>query len=275
MNIYYFSGTGNSLMVAKNIAEKLNSKAIPIASIINGKYLVNINEGFGIVFPRYYGSEIGIPIIVKKFINVLINIKSTYIFAICTYGGGFGNALQMVDSLLKERGGKLSDGYGIHMPQNAFNKPWVNNKKLIEKCNKKIEIICSNVGKERIQKYENPKLFFTAFVKLINPIIKPMIIKSIANCANMDSTEPFEKIVKNADNAFYTNDQCNGCEICKKICPVSNIIMENKKPKWMHKCENCLACYNWCPKKAILTGIAETKYYYRNPNVELSDFLDK
>jgi len=39
----------------------------------------------------------------------------------------------------------------------------------------------------------------------------------------------------------------------------------------LHGCENCLACYNWCPTNAIHGGIAKSGYRYRHPDVRTRD----
>jgi len=58
------------------------------------------------------------------------------------------------------------------------------------------------------------------------------------------------------------------------VCPVGNIRMENKKPVWQHKCEQCLACLHWCPEEAIQCGRrTEGRKRYRNPEVNVKDFM--
>ncbi|BDZ67069.1 hypothetical protein [Methanobacterium ferruginis] len=48
--IYYFSGTGNSLAVARDIARKMDGKLIPIASVVNSGPIVTDTDVIGIVF---------------------------------------------------------------------------------------------------------------------------------------------------------------------------------------------------------------------------------
>ncbi|MEA1883401.1 MAG: EFR1 family ferrodoxin [Thermotogota bacterium] len=52
--------------------------------------------------------------------------------------------------------------------------------------------------------------------------------------------------------AYTANENCNGCAICEKICPVHNIHMENGKPIWGDHCANCFACLQWCPQQLLL-----------------------
>ena len=62
--------------------------------------------------------------------------------------------------------------------------------------------------------------------------------------------------------------------LVRRVCPVNNIIITDKKPIWQHHCENCLACYNWCPVKAIRGGIAAKNYYYRRPEIKIAEMID-
>ena len=45
--IYYFSGTGNSFAVARDIAESINVKLIPVASVLN-KGIIEWNNSYPI-----------------------------------------------------------------------------------------------------------------------------------------------------------------------------------------------------------------------------------
>ena len=83
-----------------------------------------------------------------------------------------------------------------------------------------------------------------------------------------------EEIICLLDKSFKVNEKCNGCGICSQICPVNNIKMINNKPKWLNHCETCLACYHWCPNRAIKGGVAPTnEYYYHHPDVKISDIM--
>ena len=72
--IYYFSGTGNSLKVAKDIATQLDDTEI--IQICKGNMEINntISNKIGIIFPVYVS---GMPLLVKEFIEKLKIPKAT------------------------------------------------------------------------------------------------------------------------------------------------------------------------------------------------------
>jgi MinD superfamily P-loop ATPase len=82
-----------------------------------------------------------------------------------------------------------------------------------------------------------------------------------------------DELIRLNDTSFRVVETCNGCGTCVKVCPVKNIVLTDKKPFWQHHCENCLACYNWCPIKAIRGGIAAKNYYYRRPEIKITEIM--
>jgi ferredoxin len=61
----------------------------------------------------------------------------------------------------------------------------------------------------------------------------------------------FEDLIYSAEKSFQLNHNCIGCGIFVQVCPVENIKIVNNEPTWLHKCETCYACYEWCPNEAI------------------------
>jgi Pyruvate/2-oxoacid:ferredoxin oxidoreductase delta subunit len=45
-------------------------------------------------------------------------------------------------------------------------------------------------------------------------------------------------------------DECDGCGICEKLCPVGNITMDDL-PRFGGACQSCMRCISFCPKGAI------------------------
>jgi ferredoxin len=267
VTIYYFSGTGNSYIVARDLAELLGGKLLPMATEVKKEAVEPKTDAVGIVFPVYYGD---LPLIVRRFVQKVSCIHGAHIFAVSTYGGGRGESHLRVKKLLHERGLELAAGYSVHMPQNAFKKSWEKPQKLFEKWGRKRVSIASAV-EERKQGLFVLDIFVHLLTFPIYMLLKPLYKGSFARLVNKTPDCPIEELIPLMDTTFYTNEHCNGCGICAKVCPVDNITMVGDKPEWHHHCENCIACYNFCPQQAIETDIAQYHYYYRHPDVSLSD----
>jgi ferredoxin len=260
--IVYLSGTGNSLIVAKQLAEKLNANLIPIASVINRKTVVVDADVLGIVFPTYHATfgECGIPFIVQRFATRLSGIEDKYIFAVCTHGGVPGSTIQNFSEIIRRNGGTLAAGFTIRMSisYSTFDKIRyalfhqdlpieidVGGRKhaiLYENCKKTVAEIAETVGNQRTTKLERPKGFFHLFVSVLFKLSRKLAVSRYKSLSGM-KTDNFEYLIRNADKTLMVGDECNGCGACAKVCPVGNIILNNNRPEWQHNCESCYACF--------------------------------
>lgn len=282
VEIYYFTGTGNSLAVARDIAEKTNGKLISIASLENRETIETDADSIGIVFPIYYDPYGGVPLIVRKFIAKLQNIDSKYIFAVCTYGSGAFSSLKFLNKLIESQGGKLAAGVMVNMPNNMGGSTLNNEQKqqkMFHVWKENIKGIYEHVNTRKEGKFYLPnamvgkifvliKLFFTPLMFLF----KPLTLRRLRKYSDLKS-QFYENLLPFMDNSFYTNDECIGCSNCSRICPVGNIKMIKDKPEWQHRCEFCIACFHWCPKGAIESSELTKTVHYHHPDVKISDML--
>lgn len=78
----------------------------------------------------------------------------------------------------------------------------------------------------------------------------------------------FRENVHQSDKNFYADDNCTSCGICEDVCPVNNIIIIDNKPEWQHRCQQCLACINYCPEQSIqFSDITLTRGRYHHPEI--------
>jgi formate hydrogenlyase subunit 6/NADH:ubiquinone oxidoreductase subunit I len=49
--------------------------------------------------------------------------------------------------------------------------------------------------------------------------------------------------------------------------------MNDNKPVWMHHCEMCFACDEWCPRQAIQHWGRAAGIKYRHPEIKISDMF--
>ncbi|MCX7921100.1 MAG: EFR1 family ferrodoxin [Clostridia bacterium] len=250
--LYYFSGTGNSYIIAKEIQKRLgNCELTAITSIWNLDNIAAMAENIGFIFPLYC---MGMPKVVLDFIRKIDLNNAKYIFTVVTRGGkGYqGGALKQTREVLMKKGKKLSSGFYIRMPDNYIPllkvPPKEQQKIMFKEAAKKVEKISELISKkEAIMEKE-----YTAFAA-------PLLYK------------PFIKRVSQIDKGFHVTEKCNSCGMCEKVCHFNNIKMVEGKPKWQHNCQFCLACINYCPKKAMeYKKGSKGKERYNHPDVTIN-----
>ncbi|MDY6865602.1 MAG: EFR1 family ferrodoxin [Halobacteriota archaeon] len=267
--IYFFTGTGNSLWLAQIIKKNILSKMVPIPSTLNNESIYIQEEVIGIVTPVYYGD---LPNIVKGFLNKLKNIENKYIFLVVNYGGGAGVSVSTAKKLIKKNGGNISAVYSIHMPQNAFFKHFENYQRLYSEAEELLKPINAITEKRKNGRFTTSRVM-DIMQEIIFRLLKSQYKKHLIKLSALEKNAKVEEAIYKADRTFSINKKCNGCGTCQEICPVNNIKIINEKPQWQNRCENCLACYNWCPQKAIYGPLVEHNYYYHHPMIKMKDLL--
>ena len=260
--ILYFSGSGNSLQIAKDISSEFGTFDLLNMGSFSKEEKIEVKaKTIGIIFPVYYAR---MPLIVESVAKKLEISHDTYVFGIANHGGAPANVLIKLDNKLKLNGVGLNSGFLIHMPANNVLGY---NPKAIEKHNKtfakekeKIREISTIIREKRNQKCEASKL-------IIDRGIDKLFSKA---------TDKIMRKLHEKDSEFWVKNNCNSCGICEEICPVNNIELKDNKPIWKHKCEQCTACIQYCPEKAIQFGTKTiNRNRYKNPNVSLNEMIVK
>ena len=273
VEVYYFSGTGNSLFVARQIVERINGKLISIPSVIKEEHIRTEADVVGIVFPVYYATnDCGIPRIISRFVSKLESLNSKYIFAVCTSGSMPGTTLENLSKLIASKGGTLAAGFIIKMNDESLSKE-KQDKKLTEQ-KEKLDAVCKYVLARKRGKLETRgTLRKIVLAPVLYLAIKPLFSRRYRKLSGSAGL-PFSELVPLADRSFRVDAKCVGCGICAQVCPVDNIRLVEDRPLWQHHCETCLACYSWCPKAAIGGDIVSYNTRYHHPTVKLADMLN-
>ncbi|MDL2261333.1 EFR1 family ferrodoxin [Methanimicrococcus sp. OttesenSCG-928-J09] len=286
--IYYFSATGNSLQIARKLAESLpNSELIPITPDLaaelqaaaeasdsskgdssdgfdnsnNSNQSAGSNEtsnavpeSVGIVFPVYMFKP---PRIVLEFLRKMP--KADYIYAVATCGMMPGKPLTVIKNIMLKQGMALSAGYVIPLVSNFIVLPKTKSKASVEKAFKKAEAKTQQIG-QNVQKK-------TAHFDKETPDI---IAKPVAWLG----FNPMYRKIPELDKKFSVNSRCNKCGTCRDVCPVQNVKITAELPVFLHHCEMCFACINWCPQKAInWTPLTKGKQRYQCTGVSKEDVI--
>ncbi len=211
-------------------------------------------DRIGLVFPVYGW---GPPRLVERFVRKLNAAPGATIFAVVTYAGNQGDTLGILRRMLQKRGLDLDAGWGVKMPENyppMGGAPEPEKQREINgEAAEKIAQIVSALKTSPCGAIEQSIWLWRLLSKLIYP--------------------GFRRFVPRADRWFRADENCNGCEICAKACPVGNIEMVNGKPTWKGHCEQCFACLHWCPKEAVQYVRSKGQPRYHHPDSTLSDFL--
>jgi len=253
--VYYFSGTGNSLAVAKNIASVLRPcDLVPVPLVLkNPSLFENDDERIGIVTPLYF---FGLPNIVTRFLKKAAFTKAKYIFLIVTSGFPFGVAAADANALLKAKGQELSYARHLSMPDNylpIYNLPPERVERVLKRARPHLAAVVSDLVMRRKHDLNRPA------ARLQEALFAPP--------ARWWHRTNFASLPAD-DRNFTVGNSCSSCGICQKVCPADNISFDGKRPAWQHHCEQCLACLHFCPKEAIEFGRRTWgKHRYHHPSV--------
>ncbi|MCB2288169.1 EFR1 family ferrodoxin [Clostridium sp. CS001] len=261
--IFYFSGTGNSLYIAKTLAKSHNEDLNSISAAMkipkeNYEYTLKENEIIGIIYPVYAWAP---PKQVIEFVKnlKLINYNNNYIFTVATCGANVGNTVKVIDKALKINNVHLNSGFSVVMPNNYIIAGDVDTKKIenIKLLDSKHTINTINdTIKKRLDNFYQIKRGFLPAV--MTSIVNPLFSKNSLNT-----------------KSFHVNEKCNGCGLCEKICNTGTIKVK-EKPIWGNKCSQCLSCIHLCPTGAIQHGKStQKKGRYMNPKIKVQDMIIK
>jgi len=237
--ILWFSGTGNSAYVARELAHQLDCEArfIPRtdASSITPEAGVK-GPPLIFVFPVY---SWGVPPIVLEFICSMPRGEGRQIYCLMTCGDETGLAPRMFRRHAGLRGWRVAGIWSVIMPNTYVflpgfdvDSPQVEERKLTAVDSRIYEISQAIRKSHQGDDYISGSLawFKTA---LIYPLFKRWgIIRS----------------------GWWHTAECTGCGICAKVCPVQNIKIMDGKPIYSDRCTSCLSCYHHCPQRAIRYG---------------------
>ena len=267
--ILYFSGTGNSLAIARKIAEAINDQVLPLTEAVQ-QDLTN-EKRIGLVFPTY---DFNMPPAVRTLVPQLKISKEAYVFAVTTCGAQAGNSLWTLRRLLRQKGIELAYAHKIRVPDNsaiAFGRNPNEQAWKFERFAFRLDRIIADI---RTQKHER----HFAWWSLAGGIMGWSFLEN-------GMLRTFHPVVN--------EDKCTGCKTCARVCPMSNIsLLENTDRSQVdlrvqntdkpvahigENCTICLGCVHACPQQAISVNGREAlkERQYRHPDIKLKDLIKR
>ena len=260
--VLYFTGTGNCLYVARQLAGK-EGEILSIPQLMRKKQFEIEADEIGLVYPIYGHMP---PYMVREFIKKA-QLKAEYKFAVLTYGMRKCNAVEIWDGISRKAGNVFDYIGTIVMVDNWLPNFDMNEQMKIDKhIPENLAKITSDLSNRR--RWHEP--------------VTQEEREQHEGFMNLSGLDPEVGFLMKADRSFRVTDDCIHCGICTYVCPRGNYQLTGQGVKMQGDCEFCFACIQNCPQRAIQFKKNEDGTWpdgseknpnarYRNENVSLME----
>ena len=248
--IFCYSGSGNCLDLAKNVAKGLGDTDIIMMRKAPVVTDVRDAQRVGFIVPCYGG---GLPGDVEEFLEYIRISPDAYTFAVGQYAGYLGCGLYKIDKHFK-----LDLWKGLSHQCSCI---WLFPHQLM------LPPVTPAMAQKRSERMAK---------KLVKSILAGEKSKKSPPKMGLNQLESkvWPKLAAGKAKKFAVTDACIGCHQCEKLCPKSNIRFVDGKPTFGTDCIQCLSCLQYCPKEAItLTEKSVKREHYHNPNVTAQELM--
>lgn len=228
--IAYFSGTGNSRLVARMLGELTGDETVSIPDMVRkGKKSLESNRPIVIVSPIYAWK---VPRFVEEFIENTEFTGSSMVYFVMTCAGDAGFNSKYVENLCNRKGLEFMGEVDLTMPDNYI---LMENPPSKEESERIVRNIVPTVRETAQHISDGERISNKCLLGMFKTyILNPMFYKFYIGC-----------------DGFHVTKGCDGCGRCVSDCPTGCIVMKDGRPSWSGNCIQCLACINRCPMKAI------------------------
>lgn len=238
--IYYFSGTGNSLTAARELQTQLpGAELIPLVHLVKSGQPLSGGETVGIVFPVHHCT---VPGVVLDFLKLINLSRTKYIFAVATCCGCPNRpVIGKLGRVLRKQGKGLDAFLLLNMPSNdpKFANWQAASAEELSRLEEDMRVRLEQLG-EKITAGE-------AYLPDDHPVLVPMqpFLEYLGDFA--------DGVSGSRGDAFMADDKCSGCGLCAETCLSGKIVIAGQRTIWQKEkpCYNCYACINYCPEQAV------------------------
>ncbi len=227
--ILYFSGTGNSKLVAEKLSILMKEK---LHNLEQGALpALHEQERLVLVAPLYFWT---LPSPVLRYLAQHPQLSQKELHVVMTCGGAMGTGASLITRQLRCLNFKKVYVHALVMTTNYIPRHKVQAPeaaaKAIRAALDKLPKIAEDIRRKR-------GAHTSSFLEWGLPIFQGMYDKA------------------RHTRHFYVTSRCIGCGKCERDCPSQAIHLLNGYPKWSEpQCALCLRCVHRCPAAAIEYG---------------------
>ncbi len=246
--VLYFSATGNTEFIARELAKHLGDDCLNLLNRV--KYRdhtpLHSERPFIICAPVYVCE---MPRFLAAYLKEQIFTGSRDVYFIFTSGGYCGISGILAKSMFRKKGMIYHGHAEFRMPRNYVASdaypmlPPEQVRDRILDSYEKISAVAEDIRQGRKLKARHVFLFETLITLPFNPVWSKL---------------------KYQTKDFYATDKCISCGKCVRVCPLNNVSLKYDRPSWGRDCTHCMACICNCPVDAIEYGnVTQNKEKYR------------
>ncbi len=244
--IFCFSGTGNSLLVARELAARTGREITMLEKELllrPQERLFELAEGEDAiwVFPVH---SWGVPPVVRRFIRKckLKAPPSARHWMIATCGDDIGRADDQWRQEIGRRGWSPMGAFSVAMPNTYV-------------CMKGFDVDSEEVAAAKLAAMPDRVGEIAAAIK--RGFSGGDVVRGDHAWLKTAAVYPLFRAFCMSPGAFRADPaKCSGCGLCASECPLGNIEMKDGMPQWGPACAMCLRCYHGCPSRAVDHGKA-------------------
>jgi ferredoxin/flavodoxin len=231
--LYYFSGTGNTLLAARAMADEFRGRGIGcrlgrIESSDPAK--TDARRALGLAFP--IAAFTTYPL-VWDFIERLPRSEGAPAFALATMAGMSLCAMGPLKAILEKKGYLPIGARQLVMPSNLWVRKYntVKTREKVRKALLKARGFANDILEGR-SKWRR----FPLVPGLLSPVFRSRWV--------WNSTPGYVKLDR---------DKCTNCALCLELCPAGAVQL-NSDVRITDKRQFCMRCVSYCPQQALYYG---------------------
>lgn len=248
--VIYFTGTGNSRMVAGELHRRYFPEDTPERKLyaLDGdrllhpaRQLLEVADGGLViwVFPVY---SWGVPPVVLRFIDKVRfkGAEKARHYMVCTCGDDVGRTDDQWRKHLGRRGWTPRGAFSVEMPNTYV-------------CMKGYDVDPADVAARKLA--DMPQRLEEITKAIDRGFAGSDLVRGSWAWWKTNLVYGLFRAFKMSPAPFHADpERCTACGLCARGCPMLNIKMADRRPQWGPACAMCLRCYHHCPANAIAYG---------------------